>query len=211
MEPPHWGQASGRGASRTPSTAVGSGGKRWPWRPWAGPDLRPGRLGWGLGGPLENGAAWRLDWRCAWSRMARASSSSRRRRSCSWRSCSTWARSCCNSSRTEKGTDTGSNTLIDAIAASSLHIRLDSTLRVPDGKGKGALIKYLPKQDADLPRRLEAGIERGGQMLKRRLLQYAVEQADAELLLAQRHGKQGRGILCRGTTPFTFKTVFGTV
>jgi transposase len=38
--------------------------------------------------------------------------------------------------------------LIDAIAASSLHIRLDSTLRVPDGKGKGALIKY--------PRPLEA-------------------------------------------------------
>jgi hypothetical protein len=69
----------------------------------------------------------------------------------------------------------------------------------------------MPKQDADLPRRLEAGIERGGQMLKRRLFQYAVEQADAELLLAQRHGKQGRGILCRGTTPFTFKTVFGTV
>jgi hypothetical protein len=69
----------------------------------------------------------------------------------------------------------------------------------------------MPKQDADLPRRLEAGIERGGQMLKRRLFQYAVEQADAELILAQRHGKQGRGILCRGTTPFTFKTVFGTV
>jgi hypothetical protein len=32
--------------------------------------------------------------------------------------------------------------LIDAIAASSLHIRLNSTLRVTDGKGKGALIKY---------------------------------------------------------------------
>ncbi len=69
----------------------------------------------------------------------------------------------------------------------------------------------MPKQDADLPRRLEAGIERGGQILKRRLFQHAVEQADAELILAQRHGKQGRGILCRGTTPFTFKTVFGTV
>jgi hypothetical protein len=69
----------------------------------------------------------------------------------------------------------------------------------------------LPKQDADLPRCLEAGIERGGQMLKRRLFQHAVEQADAELILAQRGGKQGRGILCRGTTPFTFKTVFGTV
>jgi hypothetical protein len=69
----------------------------------------------------------------------------------------------------------------------------------------------MPAQDADLPRRLEAGIECGGQMLKRRLFQQAVEQADAELLLAKRHGKRGQGITCRGTTPFTFKTVFGTV
>jgi hypothetical protein len=69
----------------------------------------------------------------------------------------------------------------------------------------------LPEQDAELPRRLEAAIERGGQILKRRLFQQAVERADAELVLARRHGKQGRGILCRGTTPFTFKTVFGTV
>ena len=69
----------------------------------------------------------------------------------------------------------------------------------------------MPEHDADLPRRLEAGIEHGGQMLKRRLFQHAIEQADAVLILAQRHGKQGRGILCCGTTPFTFKTVFGTV
>src|SRR5437763_8659081 len=69
----------------------------------------------------------------------------------------------------------------------------------------------LPAQDADLPQRLEAGIERGGQVLKRRLFQQAVERADAELLVARRHGKQGQGITCRGTTPFTFKTVFGTV
>jgi hypothetical protein len=69
----------------------------------------------------------------------------------------------------------------------------------------------LPEHDADLPRRLEAGIERGGQMLKRRLFQQAVEHADAALIVAHRHGKQGRGITCRGTTPFTFKTVFGTV
>ena len=52
----------------------------------------------------------------------------------------------------------------------------------------------MPEHDADLPRRLEEAIERGGQMLKRRLFQQAVEQADAELVLAQRHGKQGRGI-----------------
>ena len=69
----------------------------------------------------------------------------------------------------------------------------------------------LPEPDADLPKPLEAGIERGGQMLKRRLFQHAVEQADAELLLAKRHGKEGQGITCRGTTSFTFKTVFGTV
>src|SRR3954449_12421852 len=69
----------------------------------------------------------------------------------------------------------------------------------------------MPQQDADLPRHFEAGIERGGQMLKRRLFQQAIERADAELVLAQRHGKDGQGILCRGTTPFTFKTVFGTV
>src|SRR4051812_23960676 len=69
----------------------------------------------------------------------------------------------------------------------------------------------MPKHDADLPKCLEAGIERGGQMLKRRLFQHAIEQADAELILAGRDGKQGRGIICRGTTPFTFKTVFGTV
>src|SRR3954469_3965657 len=69
----------------------------------------------------------------------------------------------------------------------------------------------MPEQDADLPSRLEASIERAGQMLKRRLFQQAVEQADAELVLAKRHGKDGQGITCRGTTPFTFKTVFGTV
>jgi hypothetical protein len=69
----------------------------------------------------------------------------------------------------------------------------------------------MPQQDADLPKLLEAGIEHGGQMLKRRLFQHAIERADAELVLARRHGKDGQGITCRGTTPFTFKTVFGTV
>src|ERR671916_2117690 len=74
-----------------------------------------------------------------------------------------------------------------------------------------ALALPLPEQDAELPERLEAGIERGGQLLKRRLFQQAVEQADAELILARRHGKDGRGIPCRGTAPYPFKTVFGTV
>ena len=69
----------------------------------------------------------------------------------------------------------------------------------------------MPEQDADLPGRLEAGIERGGQVIKRRLFQQVVEHADAALILSHRGGKQGQGIACRGTTPFTFKTVFGTV
>jgi hypothetical protein len=69
----------------------------------------------------------------------------------------------------------------------------------------------MPEQDADLPGRLEADIERGGQVIKRQLFQQVVEHADAELILAHRDGKQGQGICCRGTTPFTFKTVFGTV
>ena len=69
----------------------------------------------------------------------------------------------------------------------------------------------MPEHDADLPGRLEAGIERGGQILKRRLFQQVIEHADAALILAHRGGKQGQGIVCRGTTSFTFKTVFGTV
>jgi hypothetical protein len=69
----------------------------------------------------------------------------------------------------------------------------------------------LPDQDADLPGRLEAAVERGGQVLKRGFFQQAIEQADRELVLARRHAKLGQGIVCRGTTSFTFKTVFGTV
>src|SRR3954466_2536215 len=66
----------------------------------------------------------------------------------------------------------------------------------------------MPEQGADLPGLLEVGIERGGQMLKRRLFQHAFERADAELILTRRHGKQGRGITRRGTAPLTFKTLF---
>src|SRR3954467_9737940 len=69
----------------------------------------------------------------------------------------------------------------------------------------------MPAQDAELPKHPEASIERGGQMLKRRLFQQAVERADAELILTRRRGKDGQGIICRGTAPYTFKTVFGTV
>jgi hypothetical protein len=91
----------------------------------------------------------------------------------------------------------------------------DAQVKVQDGRlilqAHVSLELPVPAHDADLPKRLEAGIERGGQMLKRRLFQDAIEQADTELVLARRHGKDGQGITCRGTTPFTFKTVFGTV
>lgn len=93
------------------------------------------------------------------------------------------------------------------VAAAEVKIRDDRLIL----QAQVALELPLPEQDAELPGRLEAGIERGGQVLKRRLFQQAVEQADAELVLARRHGKDGRGISCRGTTPYTFKTVFGTV
>jgi hypothetical protein len=69
----------------------------------------------------------------------------------------------------------------------------------------------MPEHDADLPGHLEASIERGGQVIKRRLFRQVVEHADANLVLSHRGGKQRQGIVCRGTTPFTFKTVFGTV
>jgi hypothetical protein len=91
---------------------------------------------------------------------------------------------------------------VDDVKVQADRIRLQAqiTLELP-----------LPDQDADLPGHLEAAIEHGGPVLKRRLFQQAIERADRELVLARRHGKQGQGIVCRGTTPFTFKTVFGTV
>ena len=55
-------------------------------------------------------------------------------------------RSCCNSSRTERGTDTGSNTLIDAIAASSLHIRLDSYSASPRRKRQGGAVQSTDEE-----------------------------------------------------------------
>ena len=38
----------------------------------------------------------------------------------------------------------------------------------------------MSEQDADLPGRLEADIERGGQIIKRQLFQQVMEHADAE-------------------------------
>src|SRR5215213_2440677 len=91
----------------------------------------------------------------------------------------------------------------------------DETVKIQDQRlilqAQVRLELPMPAHDADLPKHLEAGIERGGQALKRHLFRHAIERADAELLVAQRHGKRGQGIICRGTAPFTFETVFGTV
>jgi hypothetical protein len=69
----------------------------------------------------------------------------------------------------------------------------------------------MPDQDADLRGRLEAGTELGGQELTRRLFQQVVQYDGTASIRARRGGKHGLGFLCRGTTPFTFKAVFGTV
>jgi hypothetical protein len=92
-----------RAAARQGASSSRSGGPtgamRWPWRPWALPLLRPGRLGSGFGSPLENGEAWRLTVR--WDSSSAASSSFIRwdwalivvrslLRSSSWSSATVW-------------------------------------------------------------------------------------------------------------------------
>ena len=69
----------------------------------------------------------------------------------------------------------------------------------------------LPSQDEHLPDLLEAAVHRVGIELQRRLFQVLIEKADHELVLQQRHGKGGDGLQCRGTRPYTFKTLFGEV
>jgi hypothetical protein len=69
----------------------------------------------------------------------------------------------------------------------------------------------LPRQDEHLPDQIEAAVHRAGLAVQRRLFQILMEKADQELILQQRHGKDGAGIQRRGTRPFTFKTVFGAV
>jgi hypothetical protein len=69
----------------------------------------------------------------------------------------------------------------------------------------------LPPQDERLPRAIEARVHRAGLEVQRALFRALMEHADRELVLAARAGKGGRGIQLRGTRPFHFKTVFGTV
>jgi len=69
----------------------------------------------------------------------------------------------------------------------------------------------LPPQDEQLPHAIEAHVHRAGLEAQRALFAALIEHADRQLVLARRGGKGGAGIQLRGTRPFTFKTVFGTV
>jgi uncharacterized protein UPF0236 len=69
----------------------------------------------------------------------------------------------------------------------------------------------VPRQDEHLPHQVEQAVEDAGQRLKRWAFQQFMERLDAELLLAERGGKEGQGIVCRGRRSTTFKTIFGTV
>src|SRR5271168_3582578 len=62
----------------------------------------------------------------------------------------------------------------------------------------------MPHQDEHLPDRIEAHVHQVGLQLQRRLFRVLIEKADRELVLEQRHGKDGTGIQRRGTRPFTF-------
>jgi hypothetical protein len=69
----------------------------------------------------------------------------------------------------------------------------------------------LPAQDEGLPHAIETHVPRAGLEAQRALFRALIEHADRQLVLARRGGRHGRGIQLRGTRPFTFKTVFGTV
>lgn len=69
----------------------------------------------------------------------------------------------------------------------------------------------LPPQDVHLPAAIEAHVHQAGLQVQRALFRALVEHADRQLVLSRRAGKGGQGIQLRGTRPFTFKTVFGTV
>jgi Uncharacterised protein family (UPF0236) len=69
----------------------------------------------------------------------------------------------------------------------------------------------MPDHDAHLPDRIEARVHHVGLQVQRLLFRALIEKADQELVLQQRRGKGGEGIQCRGTRPFTFKTIFGEV
>jgi hypothetical protein len=61
------------------------------------------------------------------------------------------------------------------------------------------------------PDAVEQSVEETGQAIKRVLFRALMEQADREAVLRSRAGKEGQGIQCRGSRPYSFRTVFGTV
>ena len=69
----------------------------------------------------------------------------------------------------------------------------------------------MPRQDEHLPDQIEAFVHQAGLEIQRQLFKVLIEKADQELVLQHRHGKGNAGIQCRGTRPFTFKTIFGEV
>lgn len=78
-------------------------------------------------------------------------------------------------------------------------------------EGRVRLELPLPEQDDQLPHKVEEAVEQAGQQLKRWVFRQVMEKLDTELVLEERQGKEGQGIVCRGWRPMTFKTVFGTV
>jgi Uncharacterised protein family (UPF0236) len=81
-----------------------------------------------------------------------------------------------------------------------IHLRAEVELELP-----------MPSQNEHLPATLERAVDAAGQRLKRLLFQQALQQADLQLLLRHLRGKRAEKLRRRGTAPYTFKTVFGTV
>lgn len=69
----------------------------------------------------------------------------------------------------------------------------------------------LPAQDEGLPHAIEGHVHRAGLEAQRASCRALIEHADRQRVLARRGGRDGQGVQLRGTRPFTFKTLFGTV
>jgi hypothetical protein len=74
-----------------------------------------------------------------------------------------------------------------------------------------AITLPMPDQDERLPEAIEAAVHTAALEAQRQLFCALIEKADRELVLGGRDGKGGEGVQRRGTRPFTFKTIFGSV